>query len=117
VRGGQLPASGGSRGHSFGGRGDLVQRLQKSSAEVKMKLYEPFPSSAKHKKYSVYVMKDGKRRLIHFGDARYGQFKDKLGHYSDRDHNDKARRASYYKRHGPATDKNTAKYWSHKILW
>jgi hypothetical protein len=51
------------------------------------------------------------------GDARYGQFKDKLGHYSDRDHNDKARRASYYKRHGPATDKNTAKYWSHKILW
>ena len=82
-----------------------------------MKLYEPFPSSAKNKKYSVYVMKDGKRRLIHFGDSRYGQYKDKLGHYSELDHGDKARRASYYSRHGPATDKNTAKYWAHKILW
>ena len=82
-----------------------------------MKLYEPFVSSAKNKKYSVYVMKDGRRRLIHFGDSRYGQFRDKLGHYAHLDHNDRARRQSYYKRHGPATDKNTAKYWAHKILW
>ena len=76
-----------------------------------MELYQPFPSSAKNKKYSVYVIKDNKRRLIHFGDSRYGQFKDKLGHYSHLDHNDKARRASYYKRHGPTTDKNTSRYY------
>ena len=37
-----------------------------------MKLYEPFKSKAKNKKYSVYVL-GGK--LIHFGDTRYEQFK------------------------------------------
>ena len=80
-------------------------------------LYHPFKSRAKHKKYSVYVLKDNRRHLLHFGDARYGQYKDKLGHYAHLDHNDQARRDAYYKRHGPATDKNTAKYWAHKILW
>jgi len=81
------------------------------------KLYTPFVSKAKNKKYSVYVLKDGKKKLIHFGDKRYGQFKDKLGHYSDLDHGDKERRKRYYSRHGKATSKDTAKYWSHKILW
>jgi len=81
------------------------------------KLYIPFVSKAKNKKYSVYVLKDGKKKLIHFGDKRYGQFKDKLGHYSDLDHGDKERRKRYYSRHGKATSKDTAKYWSHKILW
>ena len=80
-------------------------------------LYKPFVSKAKNKKYSVYVMKNGKKRLIHFGDKRYGQFKDKLGHYKSLDHNDPQRKKNYYSRHGKATDKNTAKYWSHKILW
>ena len=79
-----------------------------------MELYKPFKSKAKNKKYSVYV-KGGK--LIHFGDKRYGQYKDKIGLYSHLDHNDEKRRKSYHSRFGPATDKNTAKYWSHKILW
>ena len=78
-----------------------------------MELYKPFKSKAKNKKYSVYV-KGGK--LIHFGDKRYGQYKDKIGLYSHLDHNDKKKRESYHSRFGPATDKNTAKYWSHKIL-
>ena len=60
------------------------------------KLYKPFLSTAKNKKYSVYVLKDNKKRLVHFGDSRYGQ---------------------YFDRHGQTTDKNTAKFWSHKILW
>ena len=80
-------------------------------------LYKPFKSSAKNKKYSVYVMKNGKKRLIHFGDSRYGQFKDKLGEYKHLDHGDPKRKELYYKRHGKATDKNTAKYWSHRVLW
>ena len=80
-------------------------------------LYEPFVSTRANKKYAVYVMKDGKRTLIHFGDSRYGQYKDKLGHYAHLDHNDEKRRASYYKRHGPSSDKNSAKYWAHKVLW
>ena len=80
-------------------------------------LYKPFLSKAKNKKYAVYVMKNGKKKLINFGDSRYKQFNDKLGHYKHLDHNDKARRAKYYARHGEASDKNTAKYWAHKILW
>jgi hypothetical protein len=80
-------------------------------------LYKPFKSTAKNKKYSVYVLKNGKKRLIHFGDARYGQFKDKLGEYKHLDHGDEKRKKSYYARHGKATSKDTAKYWSHKILW
>ena len=48
-----------------------------------MELYKPFKSKAKNKKYSVYV-KGGK--LIHFGDKRYGQYKDKIGLYSHLDH-------------------------------
>ena len=30
-------------------------------------LYKPFPSKIKGKKYSVYVMKNGKKSIIHFG--------------------------------------------------
>ena len=48
---------------------------------------------------------------------RYQQYRDKLGHYRELDHNDPERRKRYYARHGPSGDKNTAKYWSHKILW
>ena len=66
-----------------------------------MELYKPFKSKAKNKKYSVYV-KGGK--LIHFGDKRYGQYKDKIGLYSHLDHNDKKKRESYHSRFGPATD-------------
>ena len=73
-------------------------------------LYKPFKSSAKHKKYSVYVMKNGKKRLIHFGDNRYQHYKDRLGKWSHLDHYDKERRRRYYSRHGKATSKNTAKY-------
>ena len=80
-------------------------------------LYKPFKSKAKNKKYSVYVIKNKKKRLIHFGDSRYGQFKDKLGEYSKLDHGDKKRKDNYYKRHGPSKDKNSARFWSHKILW
>jgi len=83
------------------------------------KCYVPFPSTRKNKKYSVYVKGvSGNAKLIHFGDKRYQQYHDKLGFYKHLDHGDKKRRASYYARHGPSYGrKNTAKYWSHKILW
>lgn len=88
---------------------------------MKKELYKPFKSTAKNKKYSVYVKDPSKKsgmKLIHFGDKRYEHFKDKLGHYSKLDHGDKERRKKYYARHGKkATSKDTAKYWSHKILW
>lgn len=85
----------------------------------KKELYKPFKSKAKNKKYSVYIKADTKsgKKLIHFGDNRHQQFKDKLGEYSHLDHNDKKRRDLYYKRHGKATSKDSAKYFSHKYLW
>tara|TARA_R110001632_G_scaffold231314_1_gene369678 strand:+ start:158 stop:421 length:264 start_codon:yes stop_codon:yes gene_type:complete len=85
----------------------------------KKELYKPFVSKVKNKKYSVYVKSNNKSgmKLISFGDNRYGQFKDKLGHYSHLDNNDPKRKKAYYTRHGKATSKDTAKYFSHKYLW
>lgn len=82
-----------------------------------MLLYAPFPSRAKNKKYSVYVEGPKGPRLIHFGDSRYEQFKDTLGHYARLDHGDKERRRRYYARHGRTRDKNTALYWANRVLW
>ena len=85
----------------------------------KKELYKPFVSKVKNKKYSVYVKSDNKsgKKLISFGDNRYSQFKDKIGHYSHLDNNDPKRKKAYYARHGKATSKDTAKYFSHKYLW
>ena len=80
-------------------------------------LYKPFVSALPTKKYSVYVRRDGARRLIHFGDKRYGQFRDRLGHYAHLDHGDRKRRERYFARHGRTKDKNTAKYWANRVLW
>lgn len=80
-------------------------------------LYKPFKSTAKHKKFSVYVLKDGKKKLIHFGDTRYQDYTQ---------HKDETRRKSYLARakgirdkNGRLTwkDKNTANYWAVKKLW
>ena len=91
--------------------------MDKKKSDKKV-LYKPFVSKAKNKKYSVYVKgKNDKPKLINFGDSRYEQFKDKLGHYKSKDHNDPKRKKAYYDRHGQTNDKNSAKYWSHKVLW
>ena len=91
------------------------------------KLYSPFVSKAKNKKYSVRIKTDeGKTKLIHFGDSRMQQYKDKLGHYSNLDHGDKERRRRYLARakgikdkNGNLTwkNKNSANYYSIKYLW
>ena len=94
-----------------------MKSSKQSVCDDQMELYTPFVSSARNKKYSVYVLLDGRRRLIHFGDARYQQYKDKIGHYSHLDHNDTKRREHWYARHGRSTDENTARYWAAKVLW
>ena len=85
--------------------------------DKKKELYKPFKSKSVNKKYSVFVMKDGKKRLIHFGDSRYQQYRDKIGDYKHLDHNDKKRKDLYYKRHGSSNDRTSPKYYSHKYLW
>lgn len=80
-------------------------------------LYKPFKSTAKGKKGSVYVMKDGKKKLIHFGDS---SMTDKSEGAS------KAQQKSYLARSGgiknkqgklTKNDKNSANYWSRKVNW
>ena len=76
-------------------------------------LYKPFKSTAKNKKMSVYVMKNDKKTLIHFGDSRYEDFTQ---------HEDEKRRKSYLARAkgiknkaGELTwkDRNSANYWTY----
>ncbi len=90
-------------------------------------LYKPFVSKNPKKKYSVYVKgNNGNPKLIHFGDRSMEQYKDKLGHYSSKNHLDPVRRKSYLARakgikdkNGNLTwkNKNSANYYSIRYLW
>ena len=80
-------------------------------------LYKPFKSKKKGKKGSVYIMKNGKKSLIHFGDSTMKDFTQ---------HKDPKRRKSYLARsagirnkEGKLTkdDKNSANYWSRRVNW
>jgi hypothetical protein len=71
-------------------------------------------STRKNKKYDVYI---GDKYIVSFGDKRYQQYYDKLGHYSELNHMDDKRRLNYYKRFGKDVKEGTAKYFSHKYLW
>lgn len=86
----------------------------------KKPLYKPFPTKVGNYKYQVWVKssktKSGKK-LIGFGHRDYPQYRDKLGHYSSKDHGDPERRRSYLARHGKKTDRDTSGYWAQRILW
>ena len=88
-----------------------------NAGDDKKPLYKPMKSTRSDKKGMVYVMKDGKKRLIHFGDASMKDFTQ---------HGDKQRRKNYLTRsagirnkQGKLTkdDKNSANYWSRKVNW
>ena len=84
-------------------------------------------STRKTKKYMIDLIdhKTGKKkRTIHFGAIKkdgtpYNQFKDStgLGLYSKYDHNDKDRKARYYKRHNKSYGRYSADALSKKYLW
>ena len=94
--------------------------LSKAPANFKetKPLYKPYKSDKKGKKGQVYVKSSsGGKRLIHFGDSNMKDFTQ---------HGDKDRKKSYCARSGGITDKsgkktggnkNTANYWSRKVLW
>ncbi len=80
-------------------------------------LYKPVKSSNPKKKGMVYVMKEGKKRLIHFGLVGMGDYTT---------HKDPVRRANYLKRSAGIKDKNgqltkdnknSSNYWARKVLW
>lgn len=70
--------------------------------------------SYRYKKYYA-EFENGKK--VYFGDKRYEQYFDKLGHYSKLNHLDKERRRLYYSRHGKKAKKYSPKWFSHNYLW
>ena len=90
----------------------------------------PFP-----KKYTAHVQnkKTRKKRVIHFGDRRYQQYKDRtnLQLYANKNHGTRKRMQNYYSRHSGTKSRKTAikkeikesgglytaKILSHKYLW
>lgn len=76
--------------------------------------YDIYLSERSNKKY--YALVDGKK--VHFGDTRYEQYYDKMGHYSHLNHNDKKRRKLYKQRH--EKDRHviaSSGYFADQILW
>jgi len=97
--------------------------------ESSHKLYEVFydkgitPTS---KKYSVFVLRNNKPHLIHFGYRSMQHYHDKIGRWKHLDHNDKERRKNYLARakgirdkYGNLTykDKNHANFYAIRYLW
>ena len=93
--------------------------LTKAPKDFKEKkpLYKPYKSDKTGKKGMVFVKKNNNTSLIHFGDANMQDFTQ---------HKDPERRKSYLARSGgirdkngnlTANNKNSANYWSRKILW
>jgi len=72
-------------------------------------------SKLEYKKYDVY--KDNKY-MVSFGDKRYQQYYDKIGHYRNMDHNDKTRRKLYHLRHKHNKDILYSPGWfAARYLW
>ena len=80
-------------------------------------LYKPVKSTRKGKKGMVYVMKDGKKRLIHFGDSSMTDKKKGASKAQQKSY--LARSAGIKNKAGKLTknDKNSANYWSRKVNW
>lgn len=81
-------------------------------------LYKPFKSSAKGKKYSVYVKRNGKTALIHFGAKGMDDFRSGTASKEQRK-SYLARAKGIKNKEGNLTykDKNSANYWAVNYLW
>jgi len=84
----------------------------------KKPINKPFPSNRAGKKFSVYVMKDGKKKLIHFGAKGSPDYRSGTA--------TKEQRKSYLSRAKGIRDKQgnltynditSSNYWSIRYLW
>ena len=83
-----------------------------------MELYKPFPSKAKNKKFSVFVKSNsGKKKLIHFGDSRYEDFRTGASVKRRESYRKRARGIKNKKGDRVYLLKNTPSYWSYNFLW
>tara|TARA_R100001086_G_scaffold228829_1_gene148464 strand:+ start:476 stop:760 length:285 start_codon:yes stop_codon:yes gene_type:complete len=64
------------------------------------------------KSHKVMASEGGKYKFI-----RFGQQGVRGAGKNPKTAKEKARRKSYYARHGKATTKLSAKYWSHRVKW
>lgn len=80
-------------------------------------------SNIKNKKYKVKV---DSKYTIHFGHTKYQHYKDKIGLYSNLDHNDKKRRTDYRRRASKIKNKQgaftykipyTSNWFAYNFLW
>jgi DNA-binding Xre family transcriptional regulator len=112
------------------GGGKKTQKLPKMKEKIIKFKKGPFP-----KKYTAFIKnnKTQKQRVIHFGDSRYPQFKDRtpLKLYAHKNHNTRKRMQNYYSRHSGTPNRKkaiikerkvgkglyTAKILSHEYLW
>lgn len=98
--------------------GDWVVVIQQGKTKH---IYVVKFSTRKGKKYDVMSLNKAGDKLdydLSFGSAKHQHFKDKLGGYSELDHNDEKRRENYFKRHGSHNnDLSSPKWWSHVFLW
>tara|TARA_R110000822_G_scaffold104844_1_gene231995 strand:+ start:1286 stop:1555 length:270 start_codon:yes stop_codon:yes gene_type:complete len=80
-------------------------------------LYKPVKSTRKGKKGMVYVMKGGKKVLIHFGDSSMTDFKSGASEAQKKSY--LARSGGIRNKEGKLTknDKNSANYWSRRVNW
>ena len=82
------------------------------------KIGKPFPSKVKGKKFSVYVMKDGKRKLIHFGATGYPDWRSATATKEQRA-SYRARASGILKKDGSRAidDRSSPAYYSYNYLW
>ena len=83
-------------------------------------------SSTKNAKYDAIISDSGKIRYVPFGDNRYQHYHDRIGLYSNLNHNDLKRRDEYRKRHSAIKTKDgklayqqlySPAYFSFYYLW
>jgi len=82
------------------------------------KIGKPFPSKVKGKKFSVYVMKDGKRKLIHFGATGYPDWRSGTASKEQRK-SYRSRASGILKKDGSRAidDRSSPAYYSYNYLW
>ena len=92
------------------------QRMAGQKLKQALKCNKPRKTpNHKTKSHVVKACKDGKEKII-----RFGQQGVKGAGKNPKTARDKARKKSYYARHdaqGKPTSKLSAKYWSHKVKW
>ena len=82
----------------------------KKKSKDEMNCNKPQKSWRSGKKKVVKACKDGKEKLVHYGDTNYEDYTQ---------HKNKERRANFRKRHNCSEqkDKFSAAYWACKDLW